>query len=173
MASYAAPVGNNYELSSLTGKLRDQAFSSINRVGEKYKDNETIGGLVTGTYLDDAKTTLNTANALAYNDAMQESTYKYSDALRTGDVARASQLAAVEGGVQKDLIGAQGDQTRLNLNTTGSENRLTNDNERDNTIALRNDARQAIDRTNQVLYGGKGTKPGRGNGSFSGSTGTV
>jgi len=173
MASYAAPVGNNYELSSLTGKLKDQAFSSLNQIGEKYKDNETIGGLVAGTYIDDAKTTNNTANAIAYNDAMQESTYKYSDALRTGDVARASQLAAVEGGITKDLQGSQGEQTRLNLQTTGAENRLTQENDRDNTIALRNDARQAIDRTNAVLYGGRGTGTTKRNGGFSGSVGAA
>jgi hypothetical protein len=161
MASYASTPGDG---TSNTASMRDGAFGTLNTIGEKFKDNETVSGLVTGTYLDDAKTRLNTASAVDYNNAMQESTFKYNDALRNADVGRASQLMAAEGGVTRDLMGTKGDedrkslvttgeQQRLGLEETGKQNRMTQDNTKDNAIALRNDARSAVDRSFQHLYG--------------------
>jgi hypothetical protein len=160
MASYAAtPTGTGS-----SALMRDGAFASLNTVQGKYANNETVSGLIAGTYIDDAKTRLNTGAQLEYNNAMQESTFKYNDALRNADVGRASQLMSAEAGLTQDLMKSKsdysvrdaqesGNQQRLGLQETGKQNRLGQDNATDNTIELRNDARNAVSRSFKSLYG--------------------
>ena len=61
--------------------LVDQGLMSLTELGNKYADNEMIGGLVTGTYADIARTQANTGLAIQYNDAMYESMGRFQGGL--------------------------------------------------------------------------------------------
>ena len=127
--------------------LVDQGLMSLTELGNKYADNEMIGGLVTGTYADIARTQANTGLAIQYNDAMYESMGRFQGGLENLRTANTSKLMAQEAALTGGLMDKQGNiqrkglrvagdeqrkgiretgtQSRLNIAATGTQNRLT------------------------------------------------
>lgn len=172
MASYAAPSGNNYELSSISAKMRDQGLSELLAVNNQYKDNAAVGAQVVGARIDSARTAQETSAAIQYNDAFLGSLARYQQGVDTTKAGLQSQMMAVEGGITKELQQQRGDIERTNfeagarvtgnetrqtqeqgLRIGGEETRKNQDNQGDNVLRLRADARNAIERTGQRFFG--------------------
>ena len=140
MSSYA------YSYGTTAGNLYNEGIKNLVDFGNKYKDNETIGGMVAGTLADTYATQANTGTALAYNNAFLGSLANYQggmENLRTGNQMK---LMAAEGNIagglidkqggwqikgiqetgsqQRQNIGVQGTQDRMNIAATGTEQRL-------------------------------------------------
>ena len=155
--------------------LVDQGLMSLTELGNKYSDNEMIGGLVTGTYADIARTQANTGLAIQYNDAMYESMGRYQGNLENLRTANTSKLMAQEGAITGGLMDKQGklqqeglrvagdeqrkgiretgEQQRLGIRETGFQDRMG---VRERTQAqknLRADARGAIRRSGARFFG--------------------
>jgi hypothetical protein len=123
-----------------------QSLNTLTELGNKYADNEMIGGLVVGSIADFARTQGNTGLAIQYNDAYNESIGRITgnlENLRTGNtqtlMAEEAQLTGglmdkqgdlqtqglqTAGEEQRKGIIETGNQTRLNLSTKGAEDRL-------------------------------------------------
>ena len=148
---------------------------SLTELGNKYSDNEMIGGLVTGTYADIARTQANTGLAIQYNDAMYESMGRYQGNLENLRTANTGKLMAQEGAITGGLMDKQGklqqeglrvagdeqrkgiretgEQQRLGIRETGYQDRMG---VRERTQAqknLRADARGAIRRSGARFFG--------------------
>jgi len=140
MSSYA------YSYGTTAGNLYNEGIKNLVDFGNKYKDNETVGGMVAGTLADTFATQANTGTALAYNNAFLGSLANYQggmENLRTGNQMK---LMAAEGNIagglidkqggwqikgiqetgsqQRQNIGVQGTQDRMNIAATGTEQRL-------------------------------------------------
>ena len=86
-----------------------QGMEGLTELGNKYSDNEMIGGMVvTGTYADIARTQANTGLAIQYNDAMYESMGRYQGNLENLRTANTSKLMAQEGAITGGLMDKQG-----------------------------------------------------------------
>lgn len=140
MSSYA------YSYGTTAGNLYNEGIKNLVDFGNKYKDNESIGGMVAGTLADTFATQANTGTALAYNNAFLGSLANYQggmENLRTGNqmklMAAEGQIAGglidkqggwqikgiqETGSQQRQNIGAQGIQDRMNIATTGEQQRL-------------------------------------------------
>ena len=140
MSSYA------YSYGTTAGNLYNEGIKNLVDFGNKYKDNESIGGMVAGTLADTFATQANTGTALAYNNAFFGSLANYQggmENLRTGNqmklMAAEGQIAGglidkqggwqikgiqETGSQQRQNIGAQGIQDRMNIATTGEQQRL-------------------------------------------------
>ena len=103
--------------------LVDQGLMSLTELGNKYADNEMIGGLVTGTYADIARTQANTGLALMYQDAMFESMGRYQGNLENLRVGNTSKLMAQEAALTGGLMGKQGEIQTQGLRVAGDEQR--------------------------------------------------
>ena len=118
MSSYA------YTPSTMGGISFDQGARGLTELGNKYKDNEAIGGLVAGSFADGFRTQMNMGTALSYNTAMSShmsGLQQGMENLRTGNTMK---LMGAEGRIAKDLIGAQGAQQRLGIQETGTQQRM-------------------------------------------------
>ena len=101
---------NPYTNGTTAAKMYDQGLNNLVDLGNKYKDNESLSALVTGTMADSFRTQMNNAAALQYNNSFMKSLGTYQQGienLRTGNTMK---LMSAEGGIAKDLIGAQGEQ---------------------------------------------------------------
>lgn len=125
MASYASATGTRYSLDSVAGNLYSQGMNQLADIGNRYKNNETVSGLVTGAFVDTARTAANSALALQYNDAFQGTMYRNQSALEELRTGNAMKLMAAEGGINKDLLAVSGDQDRLSARVAGQEDRLS------------------------------------------------
>ena len=85
-----------------------QGLMSLTELGNKYSDNEMIGGMVAGTFGDIARTQANTGLAIQYNDAMYESMGRYQGNLENLRTANTSKLMAQEGAITGGLMDRQG-----------------------------------------------------------------
>ena len=113
-----------YNPATVAGSLFDQGARSLTEIGNKYANNEAIGGLVAGTFIDAARTQMNAGTSLQYNQAMSSHLMNLQSGfenLRTGNQLK---LMGAEGRIAKDLIGAQGAQQRLNIGAQGTQDRL-------------------------------------------------
>lgn len=160
------PGGSPYGLTTAgTGStLVQQGIAGLTELGNKYSDNEMIGGLVTGTYADIARTQANTGLAIQYNDAMYESMGRYQGNLENLRTANTSKLMAQEGAITGGLMDKQGklqqeglrvagDEQRKGIRETGYQDRMG---VRERTQAqknLRADARGAIRRSGARFFG--------------------
>ncbi len=108
---------------TLGGSLFDQGAATLTEIGNKYKDNEAIGGLVAGSFIDGARSQMQAGTAVQYNTTMAgvyANLQQGMENLKTGNQLK---LMGAEGRIAKDLIGAQGNQQRLNIQETGREQR--------------------------------------------------
>ena len=119
--SYASGFGLDRPGTGST--LVDQGLSSLTELGNKYADNEMIGGLVTGTYADIARTQANTGLAIQYQDAMFESMGRYQGNLENLRVGNTSKLMAQEAALTGGLMGKQGEIQIKGLRVAGDEQR--------------------------------------------------
>jgi hypothetical protein len=85
------------------GTLVSSGLDTLIELGNKYKDNATIGGLVAGSIGDVGKTQANTGLALMYNDAFLGSLGSYQQALENTKKGNAMELMAAEGRIAKDI----------------------------------------------------------------------
>ena len=108
---------------TLGGNIFNQGAKNITDIANKYKDNETITGFAIGSYLDSASTMMNAGTALQYNTAMSSHNALLTQQLENVKTGNQMQLMSAEGRIAKDLIGAQGNQQRLNIAATGKEQR--------------------------------------------------
>lgn len=108
MASYASSSSSSTNpFSTVPGQLVNSGLSGLVDLGNKYKDNATIGGLVAGKIGDTFSTQANTGLALAYNDAFLGSLSSYQQALENTKKGNAMELMAAEGRIAKDMQGDQ------------------------------------------------------------------
>ena len=171
--SYASGYGLDRPGTGAT--MVSMGLENLTELGNKYADNEMIGGLVTGAYADIARTQANTGLAVQYNDAMYESMGRYQGNLENLRTANTSKLMAQEaaltgglmdkqGNIQRQGLRTAGDEQRKGIRETGAEQRLTIGEQgrqdrlgvRERTQAqknLRADARGAIRRTGARFFG--------------------
>ena len=171
------PGGSPYGLTTAgTGStLVAQGIAGLTELGNKYSDNEMIGGMVAGTFADIGRTQANTGLAIQYNDAMYESMGRYQGNLENLRTANTSKLMAQEGAITGGLMDKQGklqqeglrvagDEQRKGIRETGSEQRLTLGEQgrqermgiRERTgaqLRLRADARGAVRRGGARFFG--------------------
>ena len=140
MSSYA------YSYGTTAGNLYNEGIKNLVDFGNKYKDNETVGGMVAGTLADTFATQANTGTALAYNNAFLGSLANYQGGMENLKTGNQMKLMAAEGQIagglidrqggwqvkgiqetgsqQRQTIGVQGTQDRMNIAATGTEQRL-------------------------------------------------
>ena len=114
MPSYA------YDYGTTAGNLYNQGIQNLVDFGNRYPENETVGGMVAGHLADSFATQANTGSALAYNNAFLGSLANYQggmENLRTGNQMR---LMAAEGSIAGGLIDKQGGWQTRALDTQGA-----------------------------------------------------
>ena len=100
-----------------------QSLNTLTELGNKYADNEMIGGLVVGSIADFARTQGNTGLAIQYNDAYNESIGRITGNIENLRTANTSQLMAEEAQLTGGLMDKQGDLQTQGLQTAGEEQR--------------------------------------------------
>ena len=101
-----------------------QGMATLTELGNKYKDNESITGFVTGTLADVGRTQAMGGISLGYNKAMSAHLAQLNQGLENLKTGNQLKLMGAEGRIAKDLIGAQGNQQRMGIRETGSQQRL-------------------------------------------------
>lgn len=119
MSSYA-----NYQPSTQGGLLYDQGLSNLVDLGNRYEDNEVIGGMVTGSMIDGFRDQMATGSALQYSTSMSSHLANIQQGLEENRTANTLRIMGNEGRIAKDLIGAQGEQQRMGLRETGTQQRM-------------------------------------------------
>jgi hypothetical protein len=119
MSSYA-----NYAPSTQGGLLFDQGLSNLVDLGNKYEDNEVIGGMVSGSMIDSFRDQMATGSALQYSTSMSSHLANIQQGLEENRTANTLRIMGNEGRIARDLIGAQGEQQRMGLRETGSQQRM-------------------------------------------------
>lgn len=175
--SRPSPGGSPYGLTTAgTGStMVQQGLMSLTELGNKYSDNEMIGGMVAGTFGDIARTQANTGLAIQYNDAMYESMGRYQGNLENLRTANTSKLMAQEGAITGGLMDKQGklqqeglrvagdeqrkgiretgEQQRLGIQETGRQDRMGIRERTGAQLRLRADARGAVRRGGARFFG--------------------
>ena len=171
------PGGSPYGLTTAgTGStMVQQGLMSLTELGNKYPDNEMIGGMVAGTFADIGRTQANTGLAIQYNDAMYESMGRYQGNLENLRTANTSKLMAQEGAITGGLMDKQGklqqeglrvagdeqrkgiretgEQQRLGIQETGRQDRMGIRERTGAQLRLRADARGAVRRGGARFFG--------------------
>ena len=153
-----------YNFQTVPGNLYNEGIGNLVDLGNKYADNETIGGMVAGHLADTFATGANMGLAVQYNDAFLGSLGKYQGGLENLRTGNTSKLMAQEAGLARDLIGVQGnearklkvtegEQDRLGYRVQGEEDRKKLQEEGTQTLRLRSDARGAIRSTGSRFFG--------------------
>ena len=109
---------------TVEGTYVDQGMQGLVDFGNKYKDNDVIGGQVAGTIMDTYKTQINTGLSLGYNKALSSHLNSLTQANENLRTANSLKLMGAEGRIAKDLIGAQGEQQRMGIRETGAQQRM-------------------------------------------------
>ena len=92
-----------------------QGMATLTELGNKYKDNESITGFVTGTLADAGRTQVMGGLALGYNKAMSAHMAQLNQGLENLKTGNQLKLMGAEGAITQQLIGAQGEQQRLGI----------------------------------------------------------
>jgi len=116
MSSYAATTQG--------GLLFDQGLSNLVDLGNKYKGNEAIGGMVSGSMIDSFRDQMATGNALQYSTSMSSHLANIQKGLEDNRTGNTLKIMGNEGRIAKDLIGAQGQQQRMGIRETGTQQRM-------------------------------------------------
>lgn len=101
-----------------------QGASLLTQLGNKYKDNESIAGFVSGTFADAGRTMMMGGLSLGYNKAMSSHLAQLNQGLENLKTGNQLKLMGAEGRITQQLIGAQGAQQRLGIKETGAQQRL-------------------------------------------------
>ena len=100
-----------------------QGMATLTELGNKYKDNESITGFVTGTLADAGRTQVMGGLSLDYNKAMSAHLAKLNQGLENLKTGNQLKLMGAEGAITQQLIGAQGAQQRKGIKETGRQQR--------------------------------------------------
>jgi len=119
MSSYAS-----YNPTTQGGLLFDKGLSNLVDLGNKYKDNEVIGGMVSGSMIDSFRDQMATGSALQYSTSMSSHLANIQKGLEDNRTGNTLKIMGNEGRIAKDLIGAQGQQQRLGIRETGTQQRM-------------------------------------------------
>ena len=101
-----------------------QGMATLTELGNKYKDNESITGFVTGTLADVGRTQAMGGLSLGYNKAMSAHLAQLNQGLENLKTGNQLKLMGAEGAITQQLIGAQGEQQRRGIKETGAQQRL-------------------------------------------------
>jgi hypothetical protein len=156
--------GQSYSFASIPGQYVNMGIQGLVDYGNKFKDNETVQGIVGGKIGDVYGTAANTGLAIAYNDAFLGSLGTYQKGLEDLKTGNTLKLMGAEGAITSDLYGKQGDEQRKTVETQGQQSRLLTqtqgEQERLNlqetgnqTLRLRADARGAVRSQGARFYG--------------------
>jgi len=118
MPSYA----NNH--GTVAANMYNAGIQSLVDLGNKYSDNESIGGLVAGSLADSFRTQASTGQALAYNDAFLGSMANYQGGMENLKTGNTMKLMAAEGEIATNLMDTQGGWQIKGIKETGKEQRL-------------------------------------------------
>lgn len=113
-----------YTPGTIGGEMFNQGMAGLTEFGNKYKDNETVGGLVAGTYADVFRTQAMGGLSLQYNQALSSHMANLQQGMENLKTGNQMKLMGLEGRIAKDLVGAQGEQQRLGIRETGAQQRL-------------------------------------------------
>ena len=102
----------------------DKGLSNLVDLGNKYKDNEVIGGMVSGSMIDSFRDQMATGSALQYSTSMSSHLANIQKGLEDNRTGNTLKIMGNEGRIAKDLIGAQGQQQRLGIRETGTQQRM-------------------------------------------------
>ena len=116
MSSYAAQTQG--------GLLFDQGLSNLVDLGNKYKNNDVIGGMVSGSMIDSFRDQMATGNALQYSTSMSSHLANIQKGLEDNRTGNTLKIMGNEGRIARDLIGAQEKQQRMGLRETGAQQRM-------------------------------------------------
>lgn len=115
---------SSYAASTQGGLLFDQGLSNLVDLGNKYKDNDVIGGMVSGSMIDSFRDQMATGSALQYSTSMSSHLANIQKGLEDNRTGNTLKIMGNEGRIAKDLIGAQGQQQRMGIRETGSQQRM-------------------------------------------------
>ena len=101
-----------------------QGMATLTEMGNKYPDNESVTGFITGTTLDAARTQMMGGLSLGYNKAMSAHLAQLNQGLENLKTGNQLKLMGAEGKITEQLIGAQGKQQRLGIQETGRQQRM-------------------------------------------------
>jgi hypothetical protein len=114
---------NTSGFQGVSGSYLNQGLGNLVDIGNKYADNETIGGLVAGSMIDVAKTQAQTGLALGYQEAFLGSLANYQGGLENLRTGNTMKLMSAEGGIAKDLMNTQGGWGIKGIQETGTQQR--------------------------------------------------
>tara|TARA_B100001741_G_scaffold312623_1_gene316408 strand:- start:270 stop:869 length:600 start_codon:yes stop_codon:yes gene_type:complete len=100
-----------------------QGASLLTEMGNKYKDNESLTGFVSGTFADAGRTMMMGGLSLGYNKAMSAHLAQLNQGMENLKTGNQLKLMGAEGRITQQLIGAQGMQQRLGIRETGRQQR--------------------------------------------------
>lgn len=100
-----------------------QGASLLTEMGNKYKDNESLTGFISGTFADAGRTMMMGGLSLGYNKAMSAHLAQLNQGLENLKTGNQLKLMGAEGRITQQLIGAQGMQQRLGIRETGRQQR--------------------------------------------------
>lgn len=103
--------------------MYSQGASLLTEMGNKYKDNESISGFVSGTFADAGRTMMMGGLSLGYNKAMSSHLAQLNQGMENLKTGNQLKLMGAEGRIAQQLIGAQGMQQRLGIRETGRQQR--------------------------------------------------
>lgn len=115
----AAPRGRA-GITTTTGKLYDQGVGGLVDLGNKFKGNEAVNSMVTGSLADIYRTQANSAAALQYNDAFLGSLSRYQTGMETLRTGNTMTLMAGEGRITKEIMSHQTDEKQRGLDREGA-----------------------------------------------------
>ena len=121
-----SPSGDQsgYSFGSIPGQMVNTGIRGLVDFGNKYKDNETVGGIVAGKIGDIYGTTANTGLAIQYNDAFLNSLGTYQQGLENLKTGNTLKLMGAEGAITNESYRVQGDEMRKAYETQGQQQRL-------------------------------------------------
>lgn len=145
MSSYAASPSRPNSYASIAGLNFNEGVSGLVDLGNRYKDNPTISGLVIGGLADSFRTQANVGLAGLYNDTFLSSQAKYQRGVEEGRKAdtleiMGAELAGARGLQEGQIRGAidlQSEQNRGNLDVTREQGRSSLDIAREQAAAQR------------------------------------
>lgn len=117
MSSYASTAH------TVGGNMYAQGASLLTEMGNKYKDNESLTGFISGTFADAGRTMMMGGLNLGYNKAMSAHLAQLNQGLENLKTGNQLKLMGAEGRITQQLIGAQGMQQRLGIRETGRQQR--------------------------------------------------
>jgi hypothetical protein len=169
------PDFGDYKPGTASGNLYNQGWGNMVDWGNKFKDNETIQGFISGSRLDSNRTMMNMGLDLLYQKGQMSNMAQYQGGMENLKTGNTLKLLAAEGGIVGQLTdqagniksrqiretGAEdrkglrvaGQENRAGTRETGSQDRLTQRDKYREERKMRADARGAVRRSGSRFFG--------------------